>query len=331
MPFFVPYIFLGDRLKMTRHNLLNMVLPRILITLCLLELITACSSNVHPTPSITPSTNPLSAQNPSLLQPNIGKARTLDLAGLLHIEVNPAFCSPTPISNAVVLASKRLEYDAGEIQQMTTFFSQIIGRGIQQLGNFLYDDPPAPPATLNVAAGGITGIDPTKNACNESMQITNIGNNTIHITGVNLRLLSDTQPNQYQYRLIDSCSLAPAGEKPDDLCFMLGGGGINYYYCFNLNSARKDAVFSSQCQSNQPLLDPGQVAFIVLYFQSPENLIYSVAPEITASLVDEHRTYTLSQLNSTLAFAKPDQLSCYKLHGNTFAQEDVSSTWGHCL
>ena len=36
-----------------------------------------------------PGTNPLSAQSSSLPQPSIGKARALDQAGLLHIQINP--------------------------------------------------------------------------------------------------------------------------------------------------------------------------------------------------------------------------------------------------
>ena len=112
---------------MTRHNVLKIVLPRILITLSLLELIAACGSTTRSTPSTTPSTNPLSVQNSSLPQPNIGKALSLDLAGLLHIEVNPVGCTPNGIinSNLFVLASNRLKYDNGEIQQMYTFLEQV--------------------------------------------------------------------------------------------------------------------------------------------------------------------------------------------------------------
>ena len=140
-----------------------------------------------------------------------------------------------------------------------------------------------------------------------------------------MRLLLDTQLNQYQYRLIDSCSLS------SDLCPMIGGSGARYIYEFNLSKAKTNAVFSGQLQGDQPLLDPGQVAFISLYFLSSENLIYSVAPEITVALADEQRTFTLSQINNTLAFAKRDQFSCYQLHGNTFTQKVISTSWGWCM
>ena len=326
---------------MSRHNILRIVLPRILIALCLLELVSACGSSTYSTPGITPSTNPLSAQSSSLPRPSIEKARALDQAGLLHIQINPISCSSLAVSNAVVFASNRLEYDAGEIQQMTTYIGQILGRGEQQVGNFLYDDPPTPPATLNVALGGLigtqqpSGTNQTNVGCSESLQITNIGNSTITITGVNMRLLSDTQLNQYHYRLIDSCSLAPAGGS-DQLCPRLVGSSTAYYYNFNLGSAKAGTLFTGQRQIDQPFLDPGQIAFIFLSFLSSENLIYSVAPEITVApgitisqVNNGQRTFTLSQLNSTLAFAKPDQYSCYKLNGKTFVKKDLSS--GFCM
>jgi len=96
--------------------------------------------------------------------------------------------------------------------------------------------------------------------------------------------------------------------------------------------AKADTVFSGQLQGDQPpLLDPSQNAFIQLIYLSSENLIYSVAPEITVSLIDEQRTFTLSQLTGTLAFAKPDQFSCYQLQGNTFTQIDLNTERAVCI
>lgn len=141
-----------------------------------------------------------------------------------------------------------------------------------------------------------------------------------------MRLLSDVQLNQYQYRLIDLCSLPPTNECRG------GAGGIDYFYNFNLSMAKADTVFSGQLQGDQPpLLDPSQNAFIQLIYLSSENLIYSVAPEITVSLIDEQRTFTLSQLTGTLAFAKPDQFSCYQLQGNTFTQIDLNTERAVCI
>lgn len=320
---------------MSRHTILRIVLPRILIALCLLGLVSACGASTYSTPGITPSTNPLSAQSSSLPQPSIEKARALDQAGLLHIQINPISCSPLAVSNAVVFASNRLEYDAGEIQHMATYIGQILGRGEQQFGNFLYNDPPTPPATLNVALGGLigtqqpSGTNQTNVGCSESLQITNRGKSTITITGVNMRLLSDTLLNQYHYRLIDSCSLAPAGGS-DQLCPRLVGSDTGYYYNFKLGSAKADTLFTGKQGPDRSILDPGESAIIFLFFLSSENLIYSMAPGITVDQVNKgQRTFTLSQLNSTLAFAKPDQYSCYKLNGKTFVKKDLSS--GFCM
>ena len=304
---------------MAKLLMFRMAFPRILIAFCLLGLVTARNPAVPPSTSIAPSTSSLFARNSRPPPPNIGRTRAFDLAGLLHIEFNPITCSPEGHTNAVVLASNRLEYDSGEIQQMNTYLGQISGRGVDQShGIPHYDDPPASPATLIETSGGrLRGsmASPTV-GCSGNLQVTNIGNSPIQITGVDVRLRSDAQLNRYQYRLIDLCSVN------GNVCQVPFGFAIISPYSFNLSMAKANTVFSGQLQGNQPLLDPGQVALIHLYFYSSNNLIYSVAPEITVSLLDEQRTLTLSQLASTLAFANPGQISCYQLqsNGNTFTQ-----------
>ena len=144
-----------------------------------------------------------------------------------------------------------------------------------------------------------------------------------------MRLLSDAQLNQYQYRLVDFCSLPDGIEKGP--CPGLGGNALIYPYNFNLSIAKAGTVFSGQPLNGQPLLDPNQVAFIPLYFYSSENFIYSIAPEITLSLVDEQRTFTLSQLTSTLSFAKPDQFTCYQQQANTYTFSQIDFRKGWCL
>jgi len=254
---------------------------------------------------------------------------TFDLAGLFHIEFNPITCSPEGHTNAIVLASNRLEYDTGEIQQANTYLGQIYDRGVDQSrGTPHYDDPPAPPAMLTRTSGTwISGSTGSHNDnCSGNLQVTNIGNTAIQITGVNMRLLSNTQLNRYHYRLIDLCSINLRVCQPPFGLF------ITTTYSFNLSRAHANTVFSGQFQGNQLLLDPGQVALLRLYFYSSKNLIYSVAPEITVSLVNQQTTYTLSQLASTLAFANPGQFSCYQLqsNGNTFTQIGLSVPGALC-
>jgi hypothetical protein len=217
-----------------------------------------------------------------------------------------------------------LEYDAGEIQQMATYLRQSVQRVINDTSN-----PPAPPATLNETSGSLIGTDSSQATCSGFLQITNIANSAIQIAGVNMRLLSDAQLNQYQYHLIDACSLPSTSDVP--LCPPNGGGAQIYPYDFNFSMAKADTVFSGRPENGQPLMEPGQVAFILLNYLSSMNLIYSVAPEITVSLKDEQRTFTLSQLTSTFAFAKPDQFSCYRLQGNTFTQIDLNTSGARCL
>ncbi len=320
---------------MAKLIMFRTVLPRAFIAFCLLGLVTARNPAVSPSTSIAPGTSSLLAQNSRPPLPNIGRTRAFDLAGMFHIEFNPITCSPEGHTNAVVLASNQLEYDTGEIQQTNTYLGQIYDRGVDQSrGTPHYDDPPAPPAMLTRTSGTwISGSTGSHNdSCSGNLQVTNIGKSAIQITGVNMRLLSNAQLNRYHYRLIDLCSINLRVCQPPFGLF------ISNTYSFNLSMAKANTVFFGQFQGNQPffgnqpLLDPGQVALLRLYFYSSKNLIYSVAPEITVSLVNQQTTYTLSQLTSTLAFANPGQFSCYQLqsNGNTFTQINLNTQGALC-
>ena len=139
---------------------------------------------------------------------------------------------------------------------------------------------------------------------------------------------------------VDTADSIEQRTSSDPGCLGLGGGGLNYTYTFNLSMAKAGQVFPGQSPDqpslNQPLLDPGQVAFIYLYFQSSENLIYFVAPQITFNLLDgpntsTSSTYTLFQWASTLAFANPDQFSCYKFQDNTNTLTQIDFSTGFCV
>jgi hypothetical protein len=314
--------------------------PRIIICLCLLGLLIAYSSSIahatlttstvsHST-TLAVTTHPLSTQDSSLPPPNIGNTTAFDLPGLLHVDSYAVSCAlgVGGYRNAVVLSSDRLEYDSGEIQQMSTYLSQSIRPNPADASNL-----PAPPSTLNETSASLVGTDPSKITCSSSLQITNIATRAVQITGANMLLLSNAQPNQYQYRLIDACSLPPSaisGTNP--LCPPLGGAGLLFQYNFNLSMAPANTTFPGQPTGAQPfLINPGQVAYILLNYGSSANLIYSVAPEINVSLMNQQSTFTLSQLTSNLAFVKPDQLSCYQLQGNAFTQINLNTSGASCL
>ena len=187
-------------------------------------------------------------------QPSIEKARALDQAGLLHVQIN-LFSPARHLLSQMRLSSQAINsnYDAGELQpSMATYIGQILGRGEQQFGNFLYHDPSTPPATLNVAfKRSDRNTTPFRKHVKRMLdapkvcQIIRSRKSSITITGVNMRLLFNTQLNQYHYRLIDSCSLAPAGGS-DQLCPRLVRSDTGYYYNFNLGSAKENTLFTGK-------------------------------------------------------------------------------------
>jgi hypothetical protein len=307
-----------------------------LTAICVVGLLIGCGarpdSPINSTPSPTPtSTTTLSStQNSTEPPPYTVKSIGFDLTGVFHIQSHGIICQPGALigklTSIFVLATDRLDYDTGEIQQMANYIDAVLGHSA------VPSSPPIP-ATFNpVSVGPVTAFSTyiSKGNCQGTLEITNIGDTTVQLAQVSMQLTAAPVPNRYQYRLIDICSL------PTHVCPIgLGGGVKTIDYDFHLRAGQAHTVL--QAQSDTPvIINPDQPPVgLFLSFESsstPGNFIYSVVPQITVNTQDQQTTYTLPQLSTTLAFADAKQFACYSLKGNTLVLLDQKALQGtFCL
>ncbi len=218
----------------------------------------------------------------------------------------------------LVLATDHLTYDSAELQQMTTYLATLF-----DLTNLPLT---APPNTLQWVSGSTLGDNKSAVAisgCYGEMDVTNIGKTTIQIRSMNVRLTAIPRQNTYQYRLIDDCSLLPR-----QVPCQLGGtaGGTPGLYYFQLSKGNIGQVYSSQNQvlfGQSPLgeitLNPSDSTEIYASFDSsPDNLIYTILPELVLDTPAGQKAIALPKLAGMLYFANTSQFSCYSLRGDTF-------------
>lgn len=336
-----------------RHGSLHggsaIFLLRRVATFSLLFLLAACGTSVagSSSPTRTPTnvvsrlkpTSPASAgaQSGDSLAPNAMTINTQ--VGNLSIQTgSDGFQCPEAIpgdftSNQIVLASDRLTYSSTELQQMLAFFQRnpII--------------PSRLPSTLSMVLGGsqtpIPGTYENRVPCQATLNIANQGTAPITLKQMGVQLTAAPQTNTRQYRLINYCSLlAPT----DCACPQCSGGGndcTDYVASISLGPGIKGTPFSSDVVSAAPgcnpaVINPGDQLVLTVNFslagQEPDNLIYNVMPELTVDAGQGKQVISLAPV--TLAFANPDQFSCYTLHGQTFVVEpkpvfdvDVAHIW----
>lgn len=128
-------------------------------------------------------------------------------------------------SNYLVLATSRLMYDSGEVQQMTAYLRAL----------YLTDQTPYAisnikvplPTSLHWVAGGYNIARVA--GCTALLEITNIGSSTIQIPQAGVRLTESPQQNSYQYHLIDTCTFLSFQECQCGGCGA-GGGDCEVYY-----------------------------------------------------------------------------------------------------
>ena len=205
-----------------------------------------------------------------------------------------------------------------------------------------------PPPTLRWAlgAGG------KSSSCSIVFDITNSGNTTVQIPYGGVRLKKAPQRNDFQYRLVNVCTLLPpprGGYSPSYGSMCRGSMGSSpgthcgaYSMGIDLNDAKEGFVFSKPIGSAYRevvngetkflacptlTLSSGQSTVLSVYFSSLsssplDNLIYSLVPELMLSTSSGSHILTLPQLEVTVAFAKESQISCYGLQGNLFVLEE---------
>ncbi len=231
---------------------------------------------------------------------------SFDIPGLLHIASSikdPVTCGH------IVLATDRLTYDSGELQQMIDYFTH-------------YSPRPPLPSTLTLAqARFMDAASYSDTDCQSILEITNIAQEPIQITQIGVKLTTDSQPNKDYYRLIDSCTFASV--IPNIPCGR-GGGTEPDDYIYRLGPARKATVFRDVDPeiNHTVLLQPGDTSINLLAFIPKDTsgyLRYTLIPELVLSTSTvASQVFDLVQLTTTISFVSPDHFSHYQLQGNTF-------------
>jgi hypothetical protein len=296
-------------------------------------------TSVNSTPvNSTPVGEPSPPQ--SLLAPNPSGVYQLNdpvtNSPLLQIDANyagPITCTVDyDVGTNVVLATNRLTYDTGEIQLM----ANALGTNGTAVKEPL-------PSTLQTVSGDTAGLNipswgdlnhgfanAQSGGCSSAWAITNLGNDPIQITQIQVRFARDSQANNYHYRLIDVCSLPGVPDPSAGGCeHTQGAGAEDHTYIFHMKPGSQDTSPIQGEITNQFFLDSGataKVAVIFLPADSSSYQIYSIIPEVVVDDTANGSTFTLSvpQLTSTISFIPPGNLSCYQLHGNTFTPIDMT-------
>jgi hypothetical protein len=217
-------------------------------------------------------------------------------------------------SDALVLATERLTYSADEIQQMRNYLNEIYNNGASITTSYLVSPPP----TLQWVPGS--------RGCGLTLEVSNTGTTTVQISSLGVQLTNAPQPNNYEYRAVDVCSIAgvscPFGPS--------GAGDCSAYVAtVNLDpGAPPNTVFAEIPQQGagegapcpEPTLHPGDTLYFSLGLSSsgPQqgavaSYIYSVMPVLTVTDANGSNTFTLPSMAATIAFADVGQTPCYGL------------------
>lgn len=288
------------------------------------------TNTVAPTTAMTPTATSGTSSTPSPLSINKGNV-SVDADGL-HIQATDGIeCSPgyklghSP-PNHLVLATSRTTYNSGEIQQITSYLDAL-SQTDETMPSIDSITTPLP-ASLTWASGA---------SCSTTLEITNTGNSTIQIPQIDARLTAASQQNNYQYRLIDACSMLSADKCRCGGCGGAGGSCSVYAATIQLGVGQQDSVFSSTPTSmdtcGQMTLAPSSTLELYLSFSSspPSNLMYSLTTELTLKTASGQQVLALPQLGSSVAFADNSQFSCYGLQNQTFVQINPDTTTSNCI
>jgi hypothetical protein len=228
---------------------------------------------------------------------------------------------------AVVAATDRLGYDAGEAQQIRAFVNA-----------YWQHQQPTLPSTLGLqwVALAAQSLATTGAECVIAMQVTNTGSGTVEIQSLGVRLLSDARPSQDRIRLIEQCSLLTyASLQQSTGCPpSLGGGPGSFGGCsvpgvqLALVGGSAGTVYkvkgplgSSTC----PLLAlaPRETTDMSVQVYSPSAFAYSLAVEMDLARDGNLQTLTLTRQEATLTFATAAQLTCSRLQGTSLIPQAV--------
>jgi hypothetical protein len=283
---------------------------------------------------VTPTANP--GDLVRLNAPGSAEVRGSDGRPLLHVQlVGVELGNAHPLAQfgvtcepSLVLANAAASYSRSELQALRSYISTTVSLGFI---DFPLPDTKAPPSLQWVSGSSY--------ACGGELEVTNLSGHVVQVDRIGAQLAAAATVNRYQYRLIDVCTIAPSryagcrgevgGEPPctleADLHLALAAPGTVF-------GAPITTTFPDdpQCPP-QHTVYPGQTLAIDLVFSPPAGQygrLYRVTPQLRVT-DDTTHDLVLSSLTTTLAFASPNQFSCYGLQATHFVRlPDVPSQQG---
>jgi hypothetical protein len=346
------------------HRALLGQLPTKIVIIVLAAVIIVCSGGIvivrlsHPsgtsTRGIAPTpTNTRGASSPAAstgAPPLVMHGGVFEIGGL-HIDTPEGIVCPygkasgygSP-SEWLVLTTDPLKVAPSQVQAMKNY-----AQALYTAWENRSQEPPVPPELVWTSGAPAEHLGPfVFNGCYADLQLTNTGATPVQISKVGVRVTAVPQPNHYQYRLINLCSLLPSGSG----CLFPYGGVPNecevYQATVQITGKTPGTSFANklvgvlESPSDPPCpeftLAPGQTLEAQINYtltNLPSNFIYSVMPQLTFDLPTGPQTIELKQLGTTLVFAEQSQFSCYTLQGDAFMpmafqiQNSEPETW--CL
>lgn len=295
------------------------------------------SAQPSSTPTVPPSVPPLAH--------SFNSAACVDMNGL-HIQTAGIDCDAW-----VVLAGQQTRYDTGTIQQMSAYLDAFTdtyygvnfaaNAGLQGYLPVLFTPQlaqslPRLPAALQVVAGTRNIQVLGGRVCRGLFDITNVGSSDVQLLSVGATHTSASTPNATNYRLVNTCTLPV---QPTFCGSGIGGGAVCRFIAeISLQGGsagtKSDApVMGSPADGgcDGPLtISPGGLREVQVEFASTEALLYNVQLALTLNTSTGSMLVQLPPaFNTSLAFARDTQFSCYDLKGTSFViHQGVAGTYG---
>ncbi|GCF08507.1 hypothetical protein [Dictyobacter arantiisoli] len=243
-------------------------------------------------------------------------------------------------SNNLVLKTDQTQYDSGEIQQIKAYVQKAAVGNISQNG---IAHPETMPAALEWMYGTTTG-GTAQNGCSMTLTLVNSSNQPFLFHNITVREIQTPVKNDAVYHLLDYCSLGalnPTTCTPPT-CTQCGAGGgdtpSRIYTCEDtilLKNTATTFVGTTMNTDNQPLctdtyLNPQDTLVATIHISSQQNFIYNITATASIQLPDGNKDYPILQ-KTAIAFAKPEQMSCYQLRNNLFYLIPLNAPNSWCL
>lgn len=214
----------------------------------------------------------------------------------------------------LVLAGGSSSYDAGQISQVANSMNT---KDISSL-----------PDGFAAVQGAL--VQNGKGGCFTTWQITNTSQSTVQISQIGLRYTAASQSNNYQYNLIDICTIPGYNGASLDCTSGRGGNASPYVYTFNVSEGNTGTTITgNEVEGSVPVLNPGDtisVDFNVdLDANANPNSVFSIVPLFALDMPGQQGVLPVQQMSSTIAFFDTSHASCYQLQSNyTFTKLDSS-------